>query len=190
MTVMTQTIPTARELTLVNSSQSVVLKIMPNNLISCLEFMLSHHISFEVEYNKEDTKASISPSLTSLKQNYAEIHTPKQNAVNIANKVYEKYVNVISETPLPNIPIIAAEYGVSTQTLKNLFLKTYGQSLFRAYMQARMEKSAKLLRQGYNANTVSQMIGYGDKSAIKFNKMFKVFFGITPKKYQVANRNK
>lgn len=57
-------------------------------------------------------------------------------------------------------------------------------------MEARMKKSAELLIQGYNANAVSQMVGYGDKSAIKFNKMFKKFFGITPKKYQVANRYK
>jgi methylphosphotriester-DNA--protein-cysteine methyltransferase len=34
------------------------------------------------------------------------------------------------------------------------------------------------------------MIGYGEKSAIKFNKMFQKHFGTTPKKYQMEHYGK
>ncbi len=50
-----------------------------------------------------------------------------------------------------------------------------------------MELAAKLLKKGYKATEVAKMVGYGEKSDIKFNKMFQKHFGITPKKYQLAN---
>ena len=149
----------------------VTIQIKSEDLISCIKFMLSQGINFDVQY--------------SIKQNVL-LPTSKNNDIKykIASEVCRKYVSVISENPLPEISHIASEFGISAAKLKAFFQEIYKQPLYQAYMQARMEKSAELLRKGYRANAVSKMVGYGDKSAIKFSKMFQKHFGITPKKYQ------
>ena len=190
MTAISQPMLSPREETTPTSTNSsVVIQITPEALTPCLEFMLSQHISFEVQYKMKETVSQALPMVT---QPRSSLPLPQNNIVsnNIANEIYNKYIREISENPLPELPQIAAEFGVSPSKVKDLFKKTYNQTLYQIYMEARMEKSAELLRRGYRANTVSKMVGYGEKSAIKFNKMFQKHFGITPKRYQVQFLNK
>jgi AraC-like DNA-binding protein len=168
----------------------VVLKISPEALTSCLEFLLSKHIAFEVNYSKEETLPTIPKSEISYKEMNVLQETQKRQPQNtIATEVYEKYISAISTQSLPTLEEIAAEYDISPSKLKTLFQETYGEPLYQAYMKARMKVSAELLKQGYRAVKVSKMVGYGEKSCIKFNKMFQKHFGITPKRYQMNHQN-
>lgn len=178
-----------QQLTVINEKKasnqikhSVILRIAPEALASSIELLLSQRIAFEVQYDIKESIPQKLPAQTPLK---SMAPTPEKpiSKQDIIKAVYDKYVQGV-EFPLPKIEQIAAEYGISAQTLKVNFQKTYGKTLYKNYMEVRMKKSAALLRQGYNANKVSQMVGYGNRSAIKFNKMFQQYFGITPKKYQ------
>lgn len=188
MTAIAQPMLTPREdATPTSTNPSVLIQITPDALTSCLEFMLSQQIAFEVQFK---TKESSSQTLPMETQPRSTLPLPQKKVAvdNIANEIYNKYVRVISENPLPELPQIAAEFGISPSKLKDLFKQTYNQTLHQAYMEARMEKSAELLRKGYKANAVSIMVGYGEKSAIKFNKMFQKHFGVTPKRYQLSRK--
>jgi AraC-like DNA-binding protein len=96
-------------------------------------------------------------------------------------------VEGIERTPLKTSEI-AAELGISDSSFKSQFKALYGKPFFQIYIKKRMEYAAQLLKQGYRAIKVSAMVGYGEKSCIKFNKMFQKHFGITPKKYQIQNQ--
>jgi AraC-like DNA-binding protein len=51
-------------------------------------------------------------------------------------------------------------------------------------IQARLQKSQKLLRQGLNLSEVSQQCGFSDQS--HFNRHFRQTFGITPGGYTAS----
>jgi AraC-like DNA-binding protein len=116
--------------------------------------------------------------------------TTKTDRENNFERVCQKYIMSNFGQALPNIEYIAQELHLSTTTFKNRFLKKYGKPVYVFYNEKRMEHAAKLLKKGYKCNEVSQRVGYGEKSAIKFNKMFQKHFGITPKKYQMEHFQK
>lgn len=88
---------------------------------------------------------------------------------------------------MPSEKVIAEEFNISVISFKSQFKEKYGKTFYQYYLDKRMEYAAVLLKQGYKANDVSKRVGYGDKSSIKFNKMFQKHFGITPKKYQMQS---
>ncbi len=90
---------------------------------------------------------------------------------------------------IPNISDVSKKYEVSVFFLKNRIRELYGKPFYQLYMDKRMEYAAQLLKQGYRATKVSAMVGYGEKSVIKFNKMFQKHFGMTPKKYQMSQKH-
>ena len=96
-------------------------------------------------------------------------------------------VEEITQIP-PTERQIAAEIGIPLVKFKNEFKIAYGKPFYQLYMEKRMEYAAQLLQKGYRANKVSAMVGYGEKSAIKFSQMFQKHFGMTPKKYQMSHR--
>ncbi len=100
---------------------------------------------------------------------------------------YSKYIDNISEFPLPDIEQLAAEFNISVITLKDRFKQRYQKTLYVSYMEKRMEHAAMLLKKGHTATDVTRLVGYGPKSAIKFNKMFQKHFGLTPKSYQMQH---
>jgi AraC-like DNA-binding protein len=108
----------------------------------------------------------------------------------VIEKVYKKYITDQLEIAPPKMEEIAAELSMSAQTFKKKFFARYGKPFYQLYMEKRMEYAAKLLKQGYKCREVSERIGYGENSDIKFNKMFQKHFGITPKKYQMAHFRK
>lgn len=175
------------EASMINSV--VVIKIAPESLTKCLDYFLSQQLAFEVQFKREENLHK-SEELNVVHETTAPVFEINNGQGHIAKKVYNKYINKITEAPLPGMAEIAAEFGVSVNKLKILFLEEYGQPMYKAYMQSRMMKSAELLGKGYKASAVSTMVGYGDKSGIKFNKMFQKHFGMTPKKYQIKMSEK
>lgn len=167
------------------SNSVVLIKVAPESLTKCLDFFLSQQFAFEVQF-KTDVSHRPMAEVNNFSENIPPISQANNKQEGIAKKVHDKYISKITETPLPEMAKIAAEFGISAHKLKILFLDAYGQPMYKAYMQARMLKSAELLSRGYRGSSVSKMVGYGDKSSIKFNKMFQKHFGMTPKKYQIT----
>lgn len=93
--------------------------------------------------------------------------------------------NIIETGKLPSLEEIASQQGMSVSNFKYRFNKQFGKTFYRVCLEKKMEYAAKLLKKGYKANEVYKMIGYGEKSAIKFSKMFQKYYGVTPKKYQL-----
>lgn len=170
------------------SHQTVDLIVDSNHIQLVIEFLVSHSLPFQINFQplpKQTYPVQIKEEKNGL------IPSPiqsKQSDTIIA--IYEKYIAKISNQMPPSEKDIAHEFGWSLITFKNLFKAKYSKSFYQLYMEKRMEYAALLLKKGYRANKVAIEIGYGDKSAIKFNKMFQKYFGVTPKKYQLQNVSK
>lgn len=149
-------------------------------LINCnISFYMSTIGMKSKEAEKRDT-----PSVESKTSSYLK---PTKNEIlkNKVAQVYQKYIVEGVEKIPPTQNEIAAELGISILTFKSHFKALYNKPFYQVYMDKRMEYAAKLLLQGYRGNKVSVMLGYGEKSCIKFNKMFQKHFGTTPKMYQI-----
>ena len=159
--------------------------ISTDNINEILPVLLTQQIPFSMSSmalkTKEPTK--ITDKTVHLETKQESKSKGKKNKVEYA---FHKYmVEGIERTP-PKTNEIAAELGISDSTFNSQFKGFYGKPFFQIYMEKRMEHAAKLLKQGYKAVDVSKRIGYGEKSCIKFNKMFQKHFGMTPKKYQMS----
>jgi len=76
--------------------------------------------------------------------------------------------------------------NTSLSTFKRRFSKIYGTSPSKWLLQKRMQKAAKLLRQGNStASEIYYELGYENLSS--FIQSFKQVHGITPKQYQLSN---
>lgn len=74
----------------------------------------------------------------------------------------------------------------SLSTFKRRFAKIYGTSPNKWLLEKRMQKAARLLKQGeYKASDIYVDLGYENLSS--FVQSFKQVYGITPKQYQLSN---
>ena len=174
--------------------QSVKVSVSADNIEDFLAFLLTKKISFRLTYESMVVPAKpLKPHnnfANEIPEKSIDVHSLplKLPIQNIMETIYQKYIcDNIRQIP-PNETIIAEEYHLQVATFKKNFKACYGKSFYQLYMDKRMEYAAQLLRRGYRANKVSAMVGYGEKSCIKFKKMFQKHFGITPKKYQIQNQ--
>jgi AraC-like DNA-binding protein len=170
-----------------NSTVNII--ISAENVQTVVSFLISNHISFTLTNSTYQEKHNI--VIPQVKEKSidnstpAELLSPKSLTM---EAIYQKYlVQEITQIP-PTETQIAAEIGIPLVKFKNEFKITYGKPFYQLYMEKRMEYAAQLLQKGYRANKVSAMVGYGEKSSIKFNKMFQKHFGMTPKKYQTSQK--
>lgn len=81
---------------------------------------------------------------------------------------------------------VAQSLGLSIAVFKRIFKEMYGVSFYEYFLNKKMKYAAELLLKGLRGGLVSEMIGYSQP--IKFIKMFKKHFGITPKEYQLQSK--
>lgn len=190
-----------------SSKQEVVIQVSSEFTSTLIEYMLTQHISFHLSFKLSPQESNVDAVPTnkynqieevSIIDNTAtsEISPPCNNAlatkwrskeISIVETVYRKYFEKGFEQMPPTEAQIAAEFGISLAKFKSAFKVKYRKPFYQVYMDKRMEHAAKLLKNGYKAVEVSKLVGYGEKSCIKFNKMFQKYFGITPKKYQLRH---
>jgi AraC-like DNA-binding protein len=152
-----------------------------------LQYLQSRHS--ELPIVNEGAPISL-PAAETTSKSASLINAGKTPMERCISDMYDKYIaNGLASTP-PTQEEIAAELNISTTTFKSRFRALYGKSFYQVYMDKKMEYAAQLLRRGYRANKVSAMVGYGEKSCIKFNKMFQKHFGMTPKRYQMTHLKK
>ena len=82
-----------------------------------------------------------------------------------------------------SIEVICDIMHISHSYVCRLFKKETGQTVVKALMDLRLEKSAELLRSGeYLIKDLSSMVGFNDE--LHFMKEFKKKFGVTVKQYR------
>jgi AraC-like DNA-binding protein len=188
------------------SRKNILIEISSDFTSEVIEYMLTNHIPFYLSFNRtspSDTKLGNTDNVSVANQAYRkEENNILENLAGISNQVderakskdttveaiYQKYLEKGIAMPPPKEDQIAAEFKIPLVRLQNSFKTTYGKPFYQLYMEKRMEYAAKLLKKGYRANKVSMMVGYAEKSCIKFNKMFQKHFGVTPKKYQMSQK--
>src|SRR5690606_710661 len=80
---------------------------------------------------------------------------------------------------------LAQKSGMSETKLKQLFKKTFGDTLYNYFQKARMEEAAFLLRQAkLSVSETGYELGFSNLS--HFSRLFQRHYGITPKKYASA----
>lgn len=78
--------------------------------------------------------------------------------------------------------------NMSVSTFKRKFLKIYGTSPYKWFMQKKMEIARQLLEQGHEKpSEIYHKIGYENHSS--FSQSFKQTFGISPREYQSRQLN-
>ena len=165
-----------------NTENTVTFTIQASDLTGLLNYLMNERVPFEVKYRVESdveqvAKTRLDSEDTKQKSRFSE----KEGVV---ETIYKEYITRADlAQPRLDDTTIAKKYGLTIINFRNMFTKRHGKTFQQLYMDKRMEHAAQLLRQGYK---VSKRIGYGEKSCIKFNKMFQKHFGITPKKYQIS----
>lgn len=78
-----------------------------------------------------------------------------------------------------SIPVLAKKAGTNPFTLKTVFKKYYGVSVFKFSRQERMEEAKRLLREtNYTLQTIAEQVGYAEGS--NFQAAFKTVVGMAP----------
>jgi len=173
------------------TKDTLIIEIDRANVAECLEFLIKAHIPFKVEYRGiTDESSSSELSLTSSP---SESSSPKRKIkrlrdTQLIENIYKQYISESNFSTAANIKDIIREHKISLLNFQQLFKNIYGKSFYQLYIDKKMDYAASLLRKGHKAKEIARMIGYGDKSSIKFNKMFQKHFGVTPKKFQMEAR--
>jgi AraC-like DNA-binding protein len=171
---------------------TVQVSIDHGNIVKIVHFLINNQIPFSIsaDFSQPVLHATCSPNTKIQVNSNHSGHTPlisSDTTVSLLDSIIEKYFSDNFDKPLPKTSVIAEEFGLNSFKLKSLFVKHYNKSMTQFYMEKRMEYAAKLLKKGLKASEVTHLIGYGEHSAIKFNKMFQKHFGMTPKKYQMQH---
>lgn len=176
-----------------NQGSTIYLQIEQQDTPMLLSFLLSKQISFELIYQPVATSPQNSPVELQPTHDYI----PKENSsfdflqkLTAREKIewaFEYYIQKKFHQTIPSENEIAAQLEMAASQFRTLFKRTYGKGFYQFYLSKRMEYACKLLRKGLKCNEVAKMVGYGNSSAIKFNKMFQKHFGVTPKKYQLEH---
>ena len=164
---------------------TVEFSVSTENAHIVVMLLLSHNITFTL-ISSDQTENTQSPAI-------AIANEPKTNPTYVSKaplipnlklieSIYLKYINKNIEQSIPNETQIAAEFGISLGTFKNGFRKVYGKPFYQLYLEKRIEHAKMLLLTGYKSAEIAERLGYSQ--AIKFNKIFQKYVGLTPKQFQ------
>ena len=85
----------------------------------------------------------------------------------------------------PQIQQIAADCGMSMSKFKTLFKEINGDTYYNYFLKYRLTVAAAMLKEGSKVGEIADIFGYSQ--SIKFLVIFKKYYGITPKQYQLKN---
>ena len=155
--------------------------------IECIiSYLLNQQIPFSVNIIEEDLNNA--RNLSDLNYFNSKEENPIYNNGFDEMHINELIRESLDKNTIISLPVVAGQFGMSKLNFNINFKRQFGRTFYEYYLEKRMQHAAYFLKQGYTALKVSQLVGYGDKSSIKFNKMFQKYFGMTPKKYQLNNR--
>lgn len=92
----------------------------------------------------------------------------------------EKRLKEHLDKPMPSITQLAAEFSISTSTLKRHFKIIYGKSIYNYYLEKKLELGKKMiLSKNKSISEIAYNLGYSKINS--FSKAFKKYYGILPK---------
>ena len=83
---------------------------------------------------------------------------------------------------------VAREFGFERSYLYRIFSKKYGVGIKEYIVKIRMEKAKELLLSGMGVAECAHIVGYEDE--FNFSRMYKKYYGMSPKYYAARNREK
>ncbi|SUJ06325.1 HTH-type transcriptional regulator gadX [Sphingobacterium spiritivorum] len=83
--------------------------------------------------------------------------------------------------PWPALEILASEHNMSKTKFVQSFTRIFGKNYSQFYLDARMEKAAKMILEGVSISVTGMEVGYTNLG--HFSKIFKRYYGISPRKY-------
>ncbi|MGJ1445543.1 helix-turn-helix domain-containing protein [Sphingobacterium spiritivorum] len=87
-------------------------------------------------------------------------------------------------TPWPPLEALASEHNMSKTKFIQSFTRIFGKNYSQFYLDARMEKSAKMILEGISISMAGMEVGYTNLG--HFSKIFKRYYGISPRQYAKA----
>jgi len=82
---------------------------------------------------------------------------------------------------------LALQYGISRNTLQEIFKEKYKISIGHYRLKLRMHEAQKLLRGGRSIKEVSYSLGYASHSS--FTNAFRSFFNLSPAEWRRIHHN-
>lgn len=171
-------------------AEEISIKIDSAYIDRVLDYLIAHSITFRADLtfsSKNKLAVPVTPVSQVLTPTEKDKKSEKYKQSDIWDKMPQFIVNKIKKGETISIEEMALRVELAPYVFKSKFAAYYGKPFYQYYLDKRMEFAADLLRRGFKGNEVAIKIGYGEKSIIKFNKMFQKHFGITPKKYQMQN---
>lgn len=100
-----------------------------------------------------------------------------------ADKITEIRTTLVRDiSSPPRLENLAEQVGMSQTKMKSLFKQVYGNSIYQYYQKIRMQEAAKLLQhQSFTVSEVGYQLGFSNMS--HFARLFKRYYGLTPKAY-------
>lgn len=114
-----------------------------------------------------------------------EKESAMQDTVSVQNQNAEKIKRFIDENYHKKITVslIADEFFLSKDYIRNLFVKFYGVSPKSYIQNVRMERAKKLLSKTQtDISLIANSVGYDDP--LLFSKMFKKYYSVSPTKFR------
>lgn len=90
----------------------------------------------------------------------------------------------------PQLSVLAREVGMSETKMKQLFKKVFGSSIYNCYQTARIKEAAFRLKTdpGISIADIGNSLGFTNLS--HFARVFKTYFGCSPKEYALTHQEK
>ena len=165
-------------------TEEIIITIEPAFLKQVIDMLITHTIPFRANLT---LPSKAEPVLSPKSTTKALPKIAKNEQTDLWEKTPQFIVDMIKKGHLLNVEEMALRVKLAPPTFKMKFTTYFGKPFYQYYLEKRMEYASELLRCGYKSTEVAIQVGYGEKSIIKFNKMFQKHFGITPKKYQMCH---
>lgn len=173
------------------NSSSTQIHISSQDAEAVISLLLSKQISFQAAYLVSKTENTCTVDIIDKRTTnfFYPISFYYQTKRDKIEKIHAEYIQNFPQELSPSEDAIAFSLGMTVGRFRTAFKAMYGKSFYQIYLDKRMEYAKQLLCEGFNCREVSTAVGYGKNSAIKFNKMFQKYYGITPRKYQLQLDN-
>ena len=131
------------------------------------------------ELNHFLSEISKTLKLTKRTPRVSNLNTYKQGKLDIyliEAYLNQNYANDITLEETADLFFISKEY------LSKRFKEEIGMNFSKYILKLRMEKAKELLKNNYSPKQAGEIVGYIDH--VHFHKVFKSYFGVTPKNFQ------
>lgn len=142
-------------------------------------------LAFATDDSNPDLGSEASHAMESFLLRLAQQHTPHHRFSNSRSSIlYKKIVEYMQQTLYENVSVqqIAAQNGISTTTIKDLFRRFAGIGPKKYYANMRGIEALRLLEEGMEIEQITEILNYSSPSY--FSNTFKKQFGLPPGQFR------